>query len=86
MADEVKDTQVLSLWALSTDGTLWQVNTRNGSAAPVIGLDELSPSARKTLQKEMVELWSGTKKQVEEESQTYTVASVAVINRLFALP
>lgn len=47
-----------SLWALGTDGMLWQINPFNCSAAPVLKLDELPLQERRNLQRHMLLHWS----------------------------
>lgn len=48
-----------SLWALSCDGTLWQVNPISGIAAPLCALNELSPEDCEAIKREMQALWRG---------------------------
>lgn len=52
-----KDTH--SLWALSVDGILWQVNPISGKAAPVYPLNELSTEDCNTIKREMQAIWRG---------------------------
>ncbi len=40
-----------SLWAISTEGIIWQINPLNRSAAPVIHLDELSAEDRQSFER-----------------------------------
>lgn len=47
-----------SLWAISKEGTLWQINPTNLKAEPVMHLLDLSPVARVRLQAYMVQRWT----------------------------
>lgn len=57
MADYPRNTSEDSLWAVSREGVLWQINTRNCQAAPVAPASQLPAQDLKTLQQEMIHLW-----------------------------
>ena len=40
-----------SLWAISTEGTIWQINPLNRCAAPVLHLDDLSCEVRQSFKR-----------------------------------
>lgn len=46
-----------SLWSLSCDGVLWQINPISGAAAPLCSINELSLGEYRVLQREMLERW-----------------------------
>lgn len=53
------DTYHESLWAVSGEGIVWQINPLSRQAAPVLNLAELAPEPRLQLQQEMAQLWMG---------------------------
>lgn len=48
-----------SLWAISNEGTIWQINPVNGDAAPVLHLDELTARERLSFQRYVMQGWEG---------------------------
>lgn len=67
-----------SLWALSADGTVWQINQHSGQAAPVIQLDDLPLAERRHLQQTMLWRWSQPPpdtQQIEERRPLYWLPS-----------
>lgn len=82
MADYEYEKLDQSLWAISQDGILWQINTRNCQAAPVAPLNQLPLHDRKVLQKEMIALWSKQHPHIAEflksANASYTAGSRTV--------
>lgn len=54
---EMPFTATHSLWALSFEGILWQVNPISGLAAPLCPLQELSVSDCNILRHEILQRW-----------------------------
>lgn len=48
-----------SLWAISNEGTIWQINPVNRDAAPVLHLDELTARERLSFQHYVMKGWEG---------------------------
>ena len=46
-----------SLWAISREGVIWQINPLSRYAAPVLHLDELAPHDRQNLRHHLMRCW-----------------------------
>lgn len=46
-----------SLWALSADGLLWQINPVSRQAAPVMHLTEMGPEPRQKMLHQIAQPW-----------------------------
>lgn len=46
-----------TLWAISKEGVIWQINPLSRYAAPVLHLDELPPDDRQSLRHYMMQCW-----------------------------
>lgn len=46
-----------SLWAVSDDGLLWQINPVNQRASPVLHLADMAPEPRQKLLQQVVHMW-----------------------------
>lgn len=58
-----------SLWAISSEGTIWQINPLSRNAAPVLHLDELPARERLSFQQHVMRGWTGipTRESIPED-------------------